>query len=135
MQQARKSFITVNGDEKPGENPGESAEQTDEVVRNDEVGTRFELAARVRSGGNTMGRRTPGMRSMKGNWGENPDESQERRSANKPIGADEAGTTAMSSRSREERSPRGPVFCKRPQGSELKTMVRRETSKVQPGNR
>jgi len=69
MQQARKSFITVNGDEKPGENPGESAEQTDEVVRNDEVGTRFELAARVRSGGNTAGRRTPGMRSMKGNRG------------------------------------------------------------------
>jgi hypothetical protein len=67
--------------------------------------------------------------------GETPDESQERRSENNPTGADGTRTTAMSPRSREERSPRGPGFCKRPQGSEQKTVIQRETSKVQPGDR
>lgn len=67
MQQARKSFVTLNGDEKSGENPDESAEKAGTVVKNDEVGTRFEFAARIQNGGNTVGRRTPGMRSMKGN--------------------------------------------------------------------
>lgn len=44
MKQARKSFATLNGGEQSGETPDEMAEKPDEVVRNDEVGTRFEVA-------------------------------------------------------------------------------------------
>jgi hypothetical protein len=107
MQQARKSFTTLNGGEKSGENPDESVEKTGAVVQNDEVGTRFEFAARIQSGGNTVGRRTPRMRSMKGNRARCPDESQERRSARVDRGRWN-GNTEMCSHSREERSPRGP---------------------------
>lgn len=69
----------MNGDEQPGENPSESAEQPDEVVRNDKVGTRFELAARIRRVA-TPGKANAGDEVDERESGEHPDESQERRS-------------------------------------------------------
>jgi len=96
MQQACESFVTLNGDEQSGENPDESAEQTGKVVQNGEVGTRTELAARFRSGGNTTGRRTPGTRSMKGHRSASSDESQEKAVGKQTDRGRWNGKTAMS---------------------------------------
>lgn len=133
MQQARKSLATVKGGEKPGKIlviGGENRRGRAKRRGRNAIGA----AAPVRSGGNTAGRRTPGMRSMKGNGSEDP--TNPRRGGRKPpTGADGPGRQRCRSDRQRSEAHEGRCSAARPQGRVTEPVRRRETSKIQPGDR